>query len=224
MAEHRRIHANVHLLHVSHTSYVLVGQTKIQRRSEHINRNVHDLFGFVPLCHRLQSCRNSCFLHLNGCFCCFPHIICFDWHQGNSEYIQRHYPNYLQFIWNFLAQFEAPELQEQLFDRFWPLLVDYLRLGHHVRRTTMPRRSTLELRAIVVRRTWCPRLGRPNIHSSMFQAPNSFTKCGKIRIIQRILEHHQVMFPDTWRVASYGKTRSYTHSGAGKFSNTAVSI
>ena len=26
-------------------------------------------------------------------------------------------------------------------------------LGHHVRRTTMPRRSTLELRAIVVRRT-----------------------------------------------------------------------
>ena len=206
MAEHRRIHVNVHVLHVSHTSYVLVGQTKIQRRSEHINRNVYDLFGFVPLCRRLQSCRNSCFLHLNGCFCMLSAHHMFWWastkFRAHSNTLSELPTIYLEFP----GSGEAPELQEQLFDRFWPLLVDYLRLGHHVRRT------------------WCPRLGRPNIHSSMFQAPNSFTKCGKIRIIQRILEHHQVMFPDTWRVASYGKTRSYTHSGAGKFSNTAVSI
>ena len=155
-----------------------------------------------------------------GVSVCFPYIICFDGHQENSEHIQTHYRNYLPFIWNFLAQFEAPELQEQLFDRFWPLLVDYLRLGHHVRRTTMARSSTAELRAIVV----MPEAGQTKYS---FQGVSSSKQLQKMRKFQDNSENIEASwdnFYDTRRVALYGKTRSYTHSGAGNFSNTAVSI
>ena len=90
MAEHRRIHVNVHLLHVFHRSYVLWGQAKIQRRSEHVNSIVYDLSRLVSLNPRLQCCSNSCFVYLNVPFymLCAHSMSCEG--PGNLEALKTH--------------------------------------------------------------------------------------------------------------------------------------
>ena len=135
MAEHRRIHVNVHLLHVFHRSYVLWGQAKIQRRSEHVNSIVYDLSRFVLVSPGLQCCSNSCFVCLNGLFCmlCAHSMSCEG--PGNLEALKTHRLNFLRLFHIFWGPFCAPKQQKPLFAAW-----SEIRLGH-VRPTGMSLRS-----------------------------------------------------------------------------------
>ena len=135
MAEHRRIHANMHLLHVFHTSYVLWGQAKIQRRSEHVNKIVYDLLRFVSLNVGLQCCSNSCFVCLNVLFYMFcTHSLSCDCPE-NLRGLKTRCLNFIQLFHIFWGLFCASKHHKQQFNAW-----SEIRLGH-VRPTAMSLRS-----------------------------------------------------------------------------------
>ena len=96
--------------------------------------------------------------------------------------------NFLRLFHIFWGPFCAPKQQKPLFAAW-----SEIRSGH-VRPTANSWRKIIFLEEFAVRRTWPDLIW---ISVSVFFAlwgQTSFKKCGKIRLIQRILKHHETIF------------------------------
>ena len=160
----------------------------------------------------------------NTCKCassaCFPYIICFVRSSQNPEEVRTCQQHCLWFIQICFGQSWAPVLQQQLFCMFkWAFL--YVLCTFHVLWGSKNLEALkthclnfLQLFHIF----WGPFCVFCSVRSNQLQ------KMWKNQNNPENIEAPWDNVSDTRRVALSGKTRSYIHSAAGKFSNQAVSM